>query len=209
MPFAVLGKKVNSRVRSAMVVSIALHLCVGLLWYRGNQPVWPVTENSYISANLVSRQTGGVRAVSAISDEVSQPIDNVFPMQAGRPLEIDSQAHGGPSAHDDYMPAERLTRQPMLLGEIDLSAPSLQEGAIEGEIGLVILIESSGLVSEVISGISGTDTAMYVEMLRDRFRKARFLPGEINGQVVRSALKIVVITEQAIVPESSSISGEH
>lgn len=206
MVFAVLGKRVNSRVSSAMVVSIALHLCIGLFWYRGNQLVWPVTESSHISANLVSRQGGSVRSVSAISDEVSQPIGNVLPIQAGRSLESDSPAHGGTSAHDDYMPAERLTRQPMLLDEIDLSAPSLQEGAIEGEIDLVILIESSGLVSEVIAGTPGTEAVMYVEMLRDRFRKARFLPGEIDGRAVRSALKIIVITERATRPAGAPVS---
>ncbi|MGV3741388.1 MAG: hypothetical protein ACO1NO_03650, partial [Burkholderiaceae bacterium] len=93
----------------------------------------------------------------------------------------------------DYLPIGRLTRLPMLIGEIDLNVPDISAVAIGRELILTIMINTDGTVAAVESTDESEDARVFAQRVAERFKHARFVPGEIDGIAVKSQLRIVVV----------------
>jgi hypothetical protein len=94
-----------------------------------------------------------------------------------------------------YMPAGLLTRLPAPLADIDLDAPVIENTAVTGKIDLTVLIDATGTVSDVIASVETENLRAFSERVAERFKSARFTPGEINGNPVKSQLRISVVSE--------------
>lgn len=93
-----------------------------------------------------------------------------------------------------YIPVTELTERPSLIQDIDneiaLTVPGRDASSID-DIAAILLINEYGNVDRLL--IESADLPRYLEaMLGERFAAARFRPGKLAGQPVRSALRIVV-----------------
>ena len=93
----------------------------------------------------------------------------------------------------NYVPTGLLTRLPRPVTHIDLNTAAINEVAIAGEIKLTILINVNGAVDEVIASAEDENTREFADRVAERFKYARFMPGEINGKAVKSELRISVV----------------
>lgn len=88
-----------------------------------------------------------------------------------------------------YLPASQLTERPQSLHGI---APDWTEpGRIPPLISGVLLINEYGDVDRVLLDEHGL-TPVQQQLLRERFGRARFVPGKLYGRPVRTALRIEV-----------------
>jgi hypothetical protein len=88
-----------------------------------------------------------------------------------------------------YLPASQLTERPQSLHGI---APDWTEpGRIPPLISGVLLINEYGDVDRVLLDERGL-TPVQQQLLRERFGRARFVPGKLYGRPVRTALRIEV-----------------
>lgn len=97
----------------------------------------------------------------------------------------------------DYLHSGQLTRLPVPAEEINLNVPEIEESPVIGLVDLTILIEANGDVSHVISFPQNDGLRRFAQQVADIFQRARFTPGEINGQPVRSQLQITVVSESS------------
>lgn len=97
----------------------------------------------------------------------------------------------------DYFPAGRLTRLPAPRGDIDLNVPAINDIAYAGQIELSVLIDDNGIVADVLTSMETESESMHLfaDRVAERFKSARFIPGEINGKAVKSRLQITVVSE--------------
>lgn len=91
-----------------------------------------------------------------------------------------------------YLPVSALSERPELLKDIDpewyllgLDLPSLSA---------LLLINEYGDIDDLVID-APVLTPMLLEDLRMRFRAARFLPGRLEGQPVKVALRVVIELE--------------
>lgn len=86
---------------------------------------------------------------------------------------------------------------PTPLDEIDLNSPEITDYARQAHIVLEIIVNSSGLVDDVrvVSANGGIDNDVWIVRIIERFRRARFAPGEISGKPVSMELLITVTVE--------------
>lgn len=91
-----------------------------------------------------------------------------------------------------YVPASELTRLPYPIEEIDLEQGISEQLTNVGQFNLTILIEENGMVMDVIAM---GESAEFIERIKDRFRAAHFMPGEINGKAVKSLIQVTVVNE--------------
>lgn len=94
-----------------------------------------------------------------------------------------------------YLVPGRLTRQPVLLTEVDLNEDGIDDVAVSGQVELSIFIDSTGLVADVLYLPGNEELLLFAERVAERFRRARFLPGELDGKAVKSQLRVVVVSE--------------
>ncbi len=97
-----------------------------------------------------------------------------------------------PQGVTGYLPVSALSERPELLKDIDpewylqgLDLPSLSA---------LLLINEYGDVDDLVID-TPVLTPMLLEDLRIRFRAARFLPGRLEGQPVKVALRVVIELE--------------
>ena len=97
-----------------------------------------------------------------------------------------------PQGVNGYLPVSALSERPELLKDIDpewylygLDLPSLSA---------LLLINEYGDVDDLVID-TPILTPMLLQDLRMRFRAARFLPGRIDGQPVKVALRVVIHLE--------------
>jgi hypothetical protein len=95
----------------------------------------------------------------------------------------------------EYVSSGRLTRLPTPLEDIDLDLPDISGIAANGMVEMTLFIDSSGSVADVLALADTEDLRLFSNLVAERFRKARFAPGEINGRPVKSQLKITVVSE--------------
>jgi hypothetical protein len=94
-----------------------------------------------------------------------------------------------------YLSAGRLTRAPRPVTDIDLNDPALNNLAFTGELELTLLIDVDGTVANVVIPVQSGSGENFANHIAERFRHARFSPGEIDGKRVRSEMKIKVVSE--------------
>ena len=104
-----------------------------------------------------------------------------------------------------YFTTRELSRQPTLAEPVKLGVP---RGAIApegGKVALRLWIGESGSV-EIIRVLRTNVPVIMTETAVTAFKAARFQPGEINGQAVRSQLAIEVGFDAAASPKSLRLS---
>ncbi len=97
----------------------------------------------------------------------------------------------------EYLDTGRLTRLPAPATEVDLNIAELQAMSLTGFVKLTILIEANGTVSHVLSSAENDDLRDFAQQVAEIFKRARFIPGEVNGKPVRSQLDITVVSEES------------
>jgi len=102
----------------------------------------------------------------------------------------------------DYLPAALLTDKPSVLIDIDPELSRRFAFILPQSLELQLLINEYGdvdrvLLAEPLSADGSVEAfpPVLLEELMQRFLEARFLPGRLHGQPVRSALKIRVSLE--------------
>ena len=102
----------------------------------------------------------------------------------------------------DYLPAALLTDKPSILIDIDPELSRRFAFILPQSLELQLLINEYGDVDRVLlaeplaaDGSVEPFPPVLLEELMQRFLEARFLPGHLHGQPVRSALKIRVSLE--------------
>lgn len=100
---------------------------------------------------------------------------------------------------DDYLPASQLTERPVVLLNIDSELSARFAFIYPQSFELILLINEYGDVdrvlhseASVIQSVDDNLPAVLLDELVQRFFEARFQPGRLHGQPVRSALKIRV-----------------
>lgn len=118
-------------------------------------------------------------------------LDTLPPTSAGVPQDAADAADA--AADSDYLPRDRLTRGPVPQQSIDLVYPDL---APIGQFRTVItlFIDDQGVVQRVRFD-EADETGLppiLEEATRQTFLRSPFTPGEIDGQPIRSRLRIEV-----------------
>lgn len=98
-----------------------------------------------------------------------------------------------------YFEAERLTKAPAPVSEIDLNEGDLADHAITGTMEFAVYINAYGLVVDVVPSGVPDGAGPLAERIVARFRSARFYPGELNGKAVDTRIRIRVVSE-ALLP---------
>lgn len=94
-----------------------------------------------------------------------------------------------------YLPVSKLSERPLILQDIDPLLTNTQD-AVTQQLILQLLINEYGDVDQVLVEDAAVPTEL-LRQLQQRFVKARFLPGRLQGLAVPSALRIEV-TVQAV-----------
>ncbi|NCW78333.1 MAG: hypothetical protein EBV64_10325 [Oxalobacteraceae bacterium] len=99
----------------------------------------------------------------------------------------------------DYLPTAMLTDKPSVVIDIDPELSRRFAFILPQSLTLCLLINEYGDVDRVLlagplaaEGSAEALPPVLLEELMQRFREARFLPGRLHGQAVRSALTIRV-----------------
>jgi outer membrane biosynthesis protein TonB len=94
----------------------------------------------------------------------------------------------------EYVPSEYLSFVPKPLAPVEIPFPDAVTGDIRVQVQLSLFIDETGQVNRV-----QVDNAQAQSTLQDAavntFLSTRFKAGELNGQVVRSLLRVEVIFE--------------
>ncbi|GAB3549351.1 hypothetical protein GCM10027343_30940 [Noviherbaspirillum agri] len=100
------------------------------------------------------------------------------------------------TASNDYLASGKLTQQPSPLAPIDLNVADVSGIAFSGTVDLTILIDVDGTVVDVIPSTDAEEAREFTERVVERFKSARFRPGEINGRPVQSQVRVTVVSEE-------------
>lgn len=113
-------------------------------------------------------------------------------ISAGERQSLADVGQSAPQGVNGYLPVSALSERPKLLKDIDpewylqgLDLPSLSA---------LLLINEYGDIDDLVID-APVLTPMLLEDLRMRFRAARFLPGRLEGQPVKVALRVVIELE--------------
>lgn len=195
----------NARLLKFLLCSLALHLaCLWIFWREDFAPYGTIRTLPGKGAT-----SSGLTIRIVASNKNQNP---AVPVQPGKeePMEMhDSAANIKKSGEQakpltdnalsgNYFPAGSLTRLPEPITDIDLNTTAIDEVAVAGKAELTLLIDSDGTVADVLEAVEGEDASVFSGLIAQRFRNARFTPGEINGKAVKAALKITVISEPSI-----------
>ena len=203
-------------------VSAALHAAV-LGWPRSVGTLKGASEfqagtisGGLLEARLVSPAQTALQAVAPQTvDDVAQSVSAV-PVPGIRQGGEETTGEGGgllppipaepnpviPGLPDvRYFTTRELSRQPTLVEPVKLDVP---RGAIApegGKVALRLWISESGSV-EIIRVVQTNVPVVMTETAVTAFKAARFRPGEINGQTVKSQLAIEVGFDATASPKS-------
>lgn len=196
----------------AIGVSAALHAAV-LGWPRPVGKLKGASEfqagtisGGLLEARLVSRAQSAPQAVEPQSvDDAAQSV-SVVPVPAIRqggedatggssgllpsaPAEPDPVIPGFPDVH--YFTKRELSKEPTLAATVKLDVPRGATAPEGGKVALRLWIGESGSV-DIIVVVRTNVPVIMTETAVTAFKAARFQPGEINGQPVKSQLAIEV-----------------
>jgi hypothetical protein len=187
---------VDRQLCRAVIVSIMFH--AGLIGFSVNDKfrILDAAIKPPLVAVLVVNQSELVRSIPTVQQTDKRPV--VSADIRSEPLTGKKQAglEGGEGeGAKQFSQIEMLSRKPILIGEPDLAGLDFGGGASEGEIDLLILVGVSGFVEDVSITASTVRQSLYAERVAERFRNVRFLPGMLNGKLVKSSIRITVVAE--------------
>lgn len=194
------------KLMKALVISLFAHAAI--LWMFSLQ-----TFNDYGVANGANKTTSShpmtVKIIAAKpasaplqleAKEESAPVTTLEP-----PMKVAESMSSADTLlerkrTENYVSPGRLTRPPVPLEEVDLNVAPIDEVAVAGSFELTLLIDETGQVVDVLMPDDSNGTSLYASRVTERFKKARFVPGEINGISVKSRLPITVVSEPQAEP---------
>lgn len=155
--------------------------------------VMPVTQNATIGQALAPRKAEVHHTTLAQQD-------------AGGSAHAVSEAPNSTAAggrHDqfDYVPREFLSLAPAPLSAIEVPFPDSVTDEVKIDVQLALFIDESGVVQRVRVEGAGLPPVLE-DAAAAAFRRARFTPGQVDGQVVRSLIKVAVTFESQAVKGS-------
>lgn len=188
-----------------LLCSLAMHLAVlWLLWQAGHFAHGMVRSATHSSKVLTVRLVTSTRepareaAGKLLQNRASAAVLPSFPIfDADEGLPKPSK----PITGQDYLPPGKLTRLPAPLTDIDLNVAEISGLGIAGKIRLMLLIDIDGSVADVLVPEEADIDHAFAQRVAARFKEARFLPGEVLGQAVKSQLNITVVSEHAGAPD--------
>ena len=104
-----------------------------------------------------------------------------------------------PAGLTDYLPASALTERPVIVNDIDSELSERFSGIAAQSMTMILLINEYGDIDNVLfdDAIAAETLPLVLRAdLVQRFLEARFLPGRLHGQPVRSQLRIAVSLHQ-------------
>lgn len=192
------------RLTEALFCSLCLHLAAIWVFRHGTPAEYLLIlrgEDNAVAAraNVLMATLLTARTVSATIPAHPLP-ENKIAVKPEKPLDRDSAKSEESNSFDPaealpYLPAGRLTRPPVLLSDIDLNVAEITELAHPGRIELTILIDANGLIADVLPSVENADMRLFADRVAARLSSVRFLPGELEGNPVKSQLKIIVVSE--------------
>lgn len=88
-----------------------------------------------------------------------------------------------------------LSELPHPILPIDLNVPEIDAVAVTGSVNLRLFINENGAVDRVDSSIIEATPDDYLALLKARFEAAQFVPGKIDGQAVKTQIRIIISSE--------------
>jgi hypothetical protein len=216
LPAFVPGKRVSGlwRLAAALACSWLLHLIVLFLLSR----VFPARDafsgkgvGQHFSALLrVVGETGGIETEHPAAGDASKnslsPDVGIGGASSAETIGAVGVFGAGPAVADGFLlpgegffQANQLTSRPQVLGIVALDAPEILFSPASGKLVLDLWINEAGAVVKI--AVEETSLPASVTLsIAEAFRKALFKPGEIDGQVVGSQMKIEVSIQDARLP---------
>jgi periplasmic protein TonB len=93
---------------------------------------------------------------------------------------------------DDYYPRTELTAGPAPTGTVQIEYPAFDGEGDFYSSELLLMIDETGVVSRVLL-VGAPLPAPLEEAARSAFLRALFMPGERNGQAVKSRIRVEVV----------------
>jgi hypothetical protein len=126
-----------------------------------------------------------------------QPVAGLAPSAAtmSRPDGLGPLREATIDLDQEYWPAGSLTRLPAPIDDIDLDSEGIPHLGFFGATILTILLDMQGQVENVIFTDVSDEARDFAERVAQRFKEARFRPGEIDGRPVKSRLAVTVVRE--------------
>lgn len=136
---------------------------------------------------------GGISPVSVSSTENTENAAAQTAEISSSEAQLVADANqNSPEGVNGYLPVSALSERPELLKDID------PEWYLQGldfpYLSALLLINEYGDVDDLVIDVPVL-MPMLLEDLRMRFRAARFLPGRLDGQAVKVALRVVIELE--------------
>ncbi|MGH6645302.1 hypothetical protein [Aquabacterium sp.] len=194
----------NRRLMACALSAMALHGAVlswAMLWHRPSQTEANAALEQPMRVRIMypNAQASPVQSVLSSEPEVSVPApaeQRVLAVQqqtaVGGPFDVKSSLSGeGDMVEDDYVPRHRLTVVPRPTASIAVPFPQDFEDKARYKFTMNLYIEADGRVGRV--EFEGAPLPDVLERAaRTTFEHARFTPGQVNGRIVKSLIKIEV-----------------
>lgn len=100
---------------------------------------------------------------------------------------------------DDYYPRTELTVGPAPMGTVQIEYPAFDGERDFYSSELLLMIDETGVVSRVLL-VGAPLPAPLEEAARSAFLQAPFMPGERNGQAVKSRIRVEVVFDSRRIP---------
>jgi hypothetical protein len=166
-----------------IIVSLGVHVCAVILFFylTTSQP----KLYSTIAVSLLELQS---------AEESSSP--NIFSPEAERKVRNEKKEITPPSTMvSPYLLVSQLDIKPQIVRDIDPDLLENFRGVQAQWLNLTLLINEYGDVDRVFIELTSMTSDLPEQLLADlkqRFIEARFTPGRLQNQVVRSQLRIRV-----------------
>jgi hypothetical protein len=171
----------SSKKSIFMTASLGVHACVACLFF-------------YLTASPPKfYSTMTVSLLDSPADKVSS-LPNSFSTETVEPSEKNHVAPS-PTMASPYVPASQLDIKPQIVRDIDPDLLENFRGVQAQWLNLTLLINDYGDVDQVIVEPFSMASDLPERLLADlkqRFLEARFTPGRLQNQAVRSQLRIRV-----------------
>lgn len=122
------------------------------------------------------------------SPEPTEPVPT--PLHASASDDTDAST----PAPEVYHPRSELSLAPRLQGIVDIAFPPEEPEHVRHEATLAVYIDEHGHVRKITT-VQGELPPVFVQAARNAFLGARFQPGELHGQAVKSFIHVAVVFE--------------
>ena len=92
---------------------------------------------------------------------------------------------------EEYLPRDRLSVVPQVLTNVDVQFPADVSGIVDLKVQITLFVDEKGTVRRLRFDSAAIPSSFAAAVL-DTFLKARFKPGEVDGVVVRSQIRLEV-----------------